>query len=455
VITRSDDVPELDGAAVHAIVAPATAPEVPVLDHLAHAAAVYRTAAKINEHERVHAVVAPLWCSEGIVCVLDEQFPTVITCMTSMATVDEIRAAGDPALEALERSLMRRARYLHGLTRGSIDKTLADFQADPVEVGVVGRGLFDRAGTAAPEGTRRGDGREILFVGRLEKRKGVDVLLEAARRLAAAGTEFTLTLVGPDMGDSATGETYSAAFERESGAGRHALAGRVRFEGAIDDDELTRCYRRADIVCLPSRYESHGVALIEAMMFGKPIVACKAGGVPEVVDEGGNALLATPGDPESLASCLRALLADPDLRRRFGARSRALYEERFEAGAVADQMTSFLGGVAQVHRYGRSAPPDLANRLATVVGEVLPMAPAHALATAEDLLAPSADSWRVATRDAHRELAAWQARAYEAERQRDEAERALAAVSGSRSWRLTRVFRGLRSIHRSRPQDGA
>src|SRR5437868_4602162 len=434
-VTRSGELPadappgvSVDRVLAPPLLAPAALAGEPVADHLSHAAAVHRAVTEIHEREHVDAVLAPLWCCEGVVCGLDERFPTVVSCMTSMATIEELRQR--PALDgeaaqliALERATMRRARYAHGLTTSALEKTLADYGAEPAETGVVGRGLSDRAQTrnAAPDAA---DPPLVLFVGRLERRKGVDVLLEAAKLLAADDLRFSLVLVGPDSDDTDTGEPYRLRFERGAGRDR-ALAGRVQFAGAVTDDELHRLYGGADVVCVPSRFESHGVVLVEAMMHGRAIVTCDAGGVPEVIEEDGNALLARPGDPDSLADCLRRVVGDSELRGRLGARSRALFEERFEAGRVGERMAGFLARVARAHRAAPTAVEDLCERLAAVLQEVLPVDSATAAGAAAELIEPSAASWRAAAVAAAGERDAWQARALEAERQREAAEASI------------------------------
>src|SRR5262249_4996186 len=83
--------------------------------------------------------------------------------------------------------------------------------------------------------------------------------------------------------------------------------------------KLRGFYRACDIFAAPSRFESFGLILLEAMMFAKPIVCCRAGGMPEVVVEDETGLLAEPGDPASLERCLARLIEDPALRRRLGA----------------------------------------------------------------------------------------------------------------------------------------
>lgn len=388
----------------------------------------------------VDVVLTPLWGCEGLVCLLDDRFPTVVSCMTSMATIQELRGDGEPdaeaaALIALERPLIGRARYLHGLTRGVLDATLAQHGARPELAEVVGRGLADRAAGSGAADRRAPPGPPlVLFVGRLERRKGVAVLLDAARRLERDGVDFSLVLAGPDSADTETGEPYRAAFERDA-----ALAGRVRFAGAVSDDELDELYRRADVVCLPSTYESHGVVAVEAMMFGKPIAACAGGGLSEVLEPGGNALVVAPGDAPALARELRRLIEDGDLRRRVGSRSRSLYEERFEAGAAAAAMERLLRMVVDAHEPRETTSDELRDRLASVVAELRLAVDAGRLAA--ELLDPPAEAWRASAIAAERDAAAWQARATEAERQRAAAVAELASVASSRWWRLTRPLR--------------
>src|SRR5439155_16719110 len=126
------------------------------------------------------------------------------------------------------------------------------------------------------------------------------------------------------------GTTYREAFAREH-RDRPEILARVKFAGQVSEDELYRHYADADVVCLPSRFESFGLVLVEAMMFGKPVVASAVGGMREIVEAEGNGLLAEPANAASLAGCLRRLVASEALRREFGTRSRQLYEQKFSA----------------------------------------------------------------------------------------------------------------------------
>jgi glycogen(starch) synthase len=373
--------------------APDTAPQ-----NLMHAAAVYREVRRIHEHTRpVDAVLTPLWRSEGAVCALDDRFPTIVSCMTSIQTMTEVDPTCGliPDIEervTLEREALRRCRYLHGLTSAALRKTISDHGLDPEVTAVIGRGLIDRR-PEGPEEERVKPAPQVLFVGRMEHRKGVDTLLAAARHLIDDDLDVEFTLAGP----SASRHIREALAEEAS---RHpGLRDRVRFTGEVSDAELIGLYAEADIVCAPSRYESHGIVLLEAMMFGKPIVTCAVGGIGEVITPDHDGLLVAPDDARALGHELRRLLADPALRARLGTSARRTYEERFEVQGVARQTQAFI---AEIHaleaRHLRAPEPGTVSaRLAELVGDVLGLDASAASQASAELLDPysSADIARL------------------------------------------------------------
>ncbi|EQD38607.1 glycosyl transferase group 1 [mine drainage metagenome] len=102
---------------------------------------------------------------------------------------------------------------------------------------------------------------------------------------------------------------------------------RVVWTGGVPPDALRREYASADLFVLPSHMEPFGIVLLEAMAAGLPVVATSVGGIPEVVHSGLTGLLVPPRDPAALARALDTLVADPQLRSRFGDRGRARAEE--------------------------------------------------------------------------------------------------------------------------------
>ena len=166
------------------------------------------------------------------------------------------------------------------------------FRADPDGAVVVPHGTPDRAGTYKSQ--RNDDRVRVLFVGRLERRKGVDTLMKAAMRLAPRYPCAEFIFVGDDTIAGDNGKTYRAWFEEQFG--RQLGRERVVFKGKVSEDELYRNYADCDVFCAPSRFESFGLILIEAMMFAKPVIACSVGGMSEIVEHGGNGFLAPVDD---------------------------------------------------------------------------------------------------------------------------------------------------------------
>jgi glycosyltransferase involved in cell wall biosynthesis len=156
------------------------------------------------------------------------------------------------------------------------------------------------------EGSRRslglaGDGRIVLFVGRLVAIKAVDVLLEAWRELCIqgkAGRRDRLVIIGEGP--------LRRSLEARAASG--ALHGAVRFMGDMPQEEIARWMNAANALCLPSRNEGTPAVMTEALASGCPVVASRVGGIPEVISSGRNGLLVEPGDSERLAEALSTAL---------------------------------------------------------------------------------------------------------------------------------------------------
>ncbi len=167
----------------------------------------------------------------------------------------------------------------------------------------------------------------VLYVGRFEHRKGVDVLLSAIPAVLAAAPGTTFDLIGHDANDY-----WQQRFWRENpGIPRE----QVRFHGKTGPSALLSAYRDCDLFVAPSRYESFGLIYVEAMAWGKPVIGCRAGGIPEVVTDGEDGLLVEPDDIAGLRDALVRLSLDPGLRARLGAKARRCAVERFSREVFA------------------------------------------------------------------------------------------------------------------------
>ncbi|MFC1904064.1 glycosyltransferase family 4 protein [Chloroflexota bacterium] len=176
----------------------------------------------------------------------------------------------------------------------------------------------------------------ILFIGRLEKRKGVDYLLEAYRQIKPKYPESRLIIAGPGI---------RLRHKYEKRVKKNKLQD-VVFVGYASYQDLPRYYKTADIVCCPAiGWESFGIVLVEAMAVGKPIVASNIPGYNSVVTDGVEGLLVPPKNAAKLAEALISLMTDEPLRQKMGARGRAKavdYDWKHIAQRVMDCYLSVL-----------------------------------------------------------------------------------------------------------------
>ncbi len=197
----------------------------------------------------------------------------------------------------------------------------------------------------------------LLFVGRFDWIKGGDLVIEAFARIAASHPTCTLTFVGPDNGillPDNSALTLTMAISRLPQAVRE----RITVLGPRTRDEVATLRRTHPITLIASRYETFGVALIEAMAAGAAVVSTRVGGCSEIVTDGKTGLLVPPNDPDSLAAACLRLLGDPTLRRQLGEAARQDVRSRYAPEVVARQVAAFLTPICRDP--GRSASdPEL------------------------------------------------------------------------------------------------
>lgn len=174
---------------------------------------------------------------------------------------------------------------------------------------------------------RRPNEIRLVFVGRLAPVKGLRVLLDAMHLLLPDLPHLHLVLVGDGPDRTRLEETAAP------------LGSAVTFTGYLSQDEVAQAMQAADICVLPSFAEGVPVVLMEALASGKPVIATQVAGVGELVEEGKSGFLVPPGDLQTLASRIRTLAQDADLRARMGAdgqaRVAADFDIRMEAARLA------------------------------------------------------------------------------------------------------------------------
>ncbi len=358
VVCQSSDIDRVDyeaGVWVHRILVRAVAQSQAAQDRKIPAqiwnwsATALAEVRRIAGHRPLDVVEAPIWDAQGIAFLLEGSWPLVTSLQTSLRFFLEshsellndpewMASFGSPML-AVERELMEQSNAVRSISqaiRRDIERAYG-FRFAPDQVVTAPLGLADLVPTAE-DGPRaavcQAAERTVLFVGRLEHRKGIDILLQAIPLVLAEDPGLRFRIIGDDSLPGPNGQTYRAEFEN-SPAGKRCVR-QLRFDGKVDEPTLDAAYAACDIFVSPSRYESFGLIFVEAMRHGKPVIGCQIGGMPEIIRPEETGLLVPPDDAPALAAAILRLARSADLRRQWGQRGRARFEEQFTARRMAE-----------------------------------------------------------------------------------------------------------------------
>jgi glycosyltransferase involved in cell wall biosynthesis len=169
---------------------------------------------------------------------------------------------------------------------------------------------------------------EILYVGRLEFRKGIHTLIRAFRHVQAVLPEVKLTLIGSDCGMS--GYLFESIAKLR-------YPQKVNWIGHVSREALIEYYQRSTVCVVPSLWENYPYVCLEAMACGKTVVASRIGGLARMITDRYNGLLFSVGSSKGLAEVLIAALKDSSLRKQLGGNARRTIEETHSPKAIAEQ----------------------------------------------------------------------------------------------------------------------
>jgi D-inositol-3-phosphate glycosyltransferase len=184
----------------------------------------------------------------------------------------------------------------------------------------------------------------VLFVGRIQRLKGLEVLLRAFARLNELDAE--LLIVGGRPGTTPESREINRL---QHLAGKLGIAQRTRFVGAVPHEELPVYYSAADVSGMPSSYESFGLVAVESLACGTPVVATRVGGLTSIVRDGETGLLVPWRDADLFAERLLQVLQDDGLRQQLAAQARASVLN-YGWGRIADEHVALYSEVREARR---------------------------------------------------------------------------------------------------------
>jgi glycosyltransferase involved in cell wall biosynthesis len=246
------------------------------------------------------------------------------------------------AVSAPSRNVLEQVREFYGLA-------LPDAEVIPAPTSPVAAAQRWRLEDCNPK--------QVLFIGRFDRHKGGDLMIEAFGRVLDAVPEARLLFVGPDRGVIAgNGERWRIedfARDRIPGA---LETGQVKWLGnqLLPYEKLEQLRRGAMISVICSRYENFPLTVVEAMARGCPTVAANVGGIPEILQDGLNGLLHRSEDPSDIAAKIIRLLRDPGEAAKLGQRAALDCERQFYPEVVVNRLLEFYRRVLDRKNASRS-----------------------------------------------------------------------------------------------------
>jgi hypothetical protein len=322
---------------------------------LNHSHAIYEEVKRLQLNDGIQVVDSPVWLIEGLVTATSGVAPVVVRLQTArkqIAALQKFRDDDSRLLGELEQALIAQAAYLVPNSQATVEAAARVYGAamSPDRYTLIPHGIVPVPEEAVRpfDLLRPPDVLTVLYVGRLEKRKGIADLFAAIPRVLAQAPPVRFIIAGSDNSQAdgffqRTGLTYPAYF-----ASKHPqLAGQVEFKGAVSEEDLQRLYQTCDLFVAPSLYESFGLIYLEAMNYAKPVIGCRAGGIPEVVDHGLSGLLVDPESPIALAEAITSLLRTPAKLRALGLAGRQRLLDQFTHLHMARRFADVYRAVLQ------------------------------------------------------------------------------------------------------------
>lgn len=306
--------------------------------------AIYKRLLELDKQYNIDIIETPVWDYEGIIAARLLNIPVVTRLETPLLKAVETQnweRTQDIDLSAdFEKALINLSAGIISIS-DNIKTTISnmysvDFSSKNIRTIYLG---VEKPEINNMDIKKTNNDVNILFVGRLERRKGIHVLLKVIPHILKEFPNVRFTFVGDDSVPNENGKTYKREF-RELNKGKNFLD-RVEFKGKVDVAQLNKYYQECDIFVAPSLYESFGLVFLEAMRYGKPVIGCRVGGMQEIIQDGATGFLVEAGNEQDLYEKIKELVENSDTRVEMGNKGLERFNNFFTLEHMIDNTLEF------------------------------------------------------------------------------------------------------------------
>ena len=316
--------------------------------------ACYQRLQQLKRSFFIDVLETPIWDTYGLVASYCETAIPVATAVQTplkmvMGTFQKEDSSDLSLLMEYEAAMMDHSDYIITISdcvKDTIEELYEMKFRQPVRKNYLGI----KPDTLATTTREENDGKIVVFfIGRLERRKGIDSIIASIPHLMEAYPTLEFRLAGDcDIVDDVIGDTYKNKLLKENKGAKWLK--RVHFLGKISDEEKEQEFADCDVFVSPSLYESFGIIFIEAMRYAKPVIGCNVGGMKEVISNGETGFLCEPGSAESFATCLDKLLKDASLRHTMGQAGLERLNRMFTEETMCDGALEIYQEMIEAHK---------------------------------------------------------------------------------------------------------
>ena len=311
-----------------------------------HSRSVFKQINEIIKKEGEFDIIeSPLWSGESLAYNKNINAPLLVRLQTPIFKSQEIvEKAPDLTLEAVEQQCLKKATLIPSISKsvGTLIQKKYNLSENKIRVSYLG---MDCPKLKKP--LFKNNSFKLLYVGRLERRKGIIEFIDALNEILSGNKKITLDIVGNDIpqapGDILFKEYFSKTVNKN-------LQKRVRFHGYVTNAKVKNFYKYCDVLIAPSRYESFGLIYLEAFSYGKPVIGTKAGGIPEVVKNNKTGLLVGINNSKEIAKAVLKIFENINLRKELGENAFKDVRTNFTVDRMVDKTLDIYNEAIKIYK---------------------------------------------------------------------------------------------------------
>jgi len=290
---------------------------------------LYQLIKKIHQQTPFDVIEFPNWEASGVIPQLLLKIPTVVRLHTPFFETlsldsDEV-TFGDQMVCRFEQWSCNQANQLIASTRCHAQTIVDEYEINIADICILPLGIMDK-NTATSQIKPVSNNFKILYVSRLENRKGTLAFLQSLPLIYQQCPNIQIDIIGSDRPHAPGDIKFQQYFHQHF----PELSEVVTFHGFVDDQALDGFYKNADLFVVPSVYESFGLIYVEAMMYSLPSIATIGGGIPEVITDGEDGFVTEINNSEQIAERVIAFIGDEVLLKKMGLAARKSFETKFD-----------------------------------------------------------------------------------------------------------------------------